>query len=67
MIHREEQAAEVRLTADRRDQRGDDVGHERGDHRGEGGADDDGDRRVDHIAAGDEVPEPLNTRISPWS
>jgi hypothetical protein len=35
--------------------------------RGEGGTDDDGDRQVDHIAAGEEVPQPLNTRISPRS
>ena len=48
---------EVRLAADRREQRRDEGGHERGHERAERGADHDGDRELDDVPAHDEVPK----------
>jgi hypothetical protein len=55
----------VRLTADRGDQRRDQIGDEGGDDRPERGTDDDGDRQVDEVAAHDEVAELGEHRVLP--
>ena len=60
VVDRERQAGEVRLAADRRDERRDQVGDDGRHDGGERGADDDGDRQVDQVAPGDEVPEALH-------
>ena len=48
------------------DERGDEVLHERGHHRGEGGADDDRHRQVDDIAPQDELLEVAQHRTAPF-
>ena len=52
------------LAGQGRDERVDDVVDQRGDDGGEGGAEDDGDREVDDVAAEDEVSESLEHDMS---
>ena len=66
VVHREVQVAEVLLAEDGADERGDEVLHERGDHGGEGGADDDGYRQVDDVAPQDELLEVTQHRCAPF-
>jgi hypothetical protein len=65
----EGQRGEIRLPADRRDQRSDQVRDQCGDDRAERDADDDGDREVDQIAAEQELLEathdPSRTALGP--
>ena len=56
---------EVGLAEDGRDQRRDEVGHERRDHRREGDADDDRHRQVDDVAPQDELLEVRQHRRLP--
>ena len=67
VVDRELQAAEVRLAADRRDQRRDESVDERRHDRAERGADDDGDGEVDDVAAQDELAKLFQHRrvVSP--
>ena len=66
VVDREGQGREVRLTADGRDERGDDVLDKRVDDLGERGADDNRDRQVEDVAAQDERLE-LIDQTSPCS
>src|SRR4051812_31253726 len=59
LVDRELQAAEVRLTTDRRDQRRDDVGHQGGDDGAEGDAEHDRDGEIHDVAAQDELAKLL--------
>jgi len=69
-VDRERQRGEVGFADDRRDDRRDQVLHERGHHDSEGGADDYGHRQVDHVSAHEEVSEFLehgfDSGLRPW-
>jgi hypothetical protein len=63
VVHGERELREVGLSADRRDQRSDQVSDERSHNGGEGQADHHRDCEIDQVAAQQELPETAHVTL----